>query len=238
MVEPLSSECHCGRGGPVGAEHHPDCARYVALPSKPSNVYDDGELWSFIRRCMAQGKDIHLDHAERTYEEYSARLDLAALERLPELQSYIVRAVVAARATPNPGVSRHLHCIGYSPTLSGFGVREGGPEGELIATFKRQADADAYIRPNALETGACAWSRPDRGDGHLSAFVKTECGASFHIPPGIDIQHKFCGNCGKATALKASELQPHSLTALWSGCLCAWCENERTKPPLNGPEQR
>lgn len=64
-----------------------------------SKVYDDGELWSFIRRCMSQGKDIHLDHAERTYEEYSARLDLAALERLPELQAYIVRAVVAARGS-------------------------------------------------------------------------------------------------------------------------------------------
>jgi len=66
-------------------------------PSSKQSVYEDGELWSFIRRCMSQGKDIHLDHAERTYEEYSARLDLAALERLPELKAYIVRAVAAAR---------------------------------------------------------------------------------------------------------------------------------------------
>lgn len=81
------------------AERHPE----RTLTSNDC-LYEDGELWSFIRRCMSQGKDIHLDHAERTYEEYSARLDLAALERLPELQSYIVRAVVAAK----PPVSKTL----------------------------------------------------------------------------------------------------------------------------------
>jgi hypothetical protein len=132
----------------------PELSAAYAQRTSNSKVYEDGELWSFIRRCMSQGKDIHLDHAQRTYEKYSARLDLAALERLPELQAYIVRAVVSARGSSETPTTRHLHCIGYSPTLSGFGVREGGPEGELIATFKRQADADEYIRRNAHETEA------------------------------------------------------------------------------------
>ena len=60
--------------------------------SLKDSYIDDGELWSFIRRLMSQGKDIHLDHVERTYEEYSARLDCAALERLSELKALIAAA--------------------------------------------------------------------------------------------------------------------------------------------------
>lgn len=43
----------------------------------------------------------------------------------------------------------NLYCIGYSPTLSGFGIREGRPDGELIATFRRESDAQAYMQLRA-----------------------------------------------------------------------------------------
>lgn len=44
------------------------------------SIYDDGELWSFLRSVLSQGKDIALDHREKSSKEYHARLDLAALE--------------------------------------------------------------------------------------------------------------------------------------------------------------
>lgn len=48
-----------------------------------------------------------------------------------------------------PSKEQTLHCIGYSPTLSGFGIREEGPDGELIATFRRESDAQAYMQLRA-----------------------------------------------------------------------------------------
>lgn len=45
---------------------------------------DRGELWSFFRKLLSQGGDIWLDHQQKSYEEYSARLDAAARERADE----------------------------------------------------------------------------------------------------------------------------------------------------------
>lgn len=39
-----------------------------------------------------------------------------------------------------------LFNCGYDPTSAGWVVREGSREGEHVATFKRESDADAYVR--------------------------------------------------------------------------------------------
>jgi hypothetical protein len=51
----------------------------------PTLNRDANELWSFLRRVMTQGQDIALDYRERGYEEMSARLDVAASERVDQL---------------------------------------------------------------------------------------------------------------------------------------------------------
>ena len=43
---------------------------------------NDGELWSFLRAVLSQGGGIWLDHRKKSYEEYSARLDAAASDRV------------------------------------------------------------------------------------------------------------------------------------------------------------
>lgn len=64
-------------------------------PSAPQSeqthvrVPDSGELWSFCRKLLSQGKDIHLDHETKSYEQYSARLDAAARERGDELEAML-----------------------------------------------------------------------------------------------------------------------------------------------------
>jgi hypothetical protein len=72
---------------------------------------------------------------------------------------------------------RELHCIGYSPTLSGYGVREGSPEGELIATFKRQVDAEAYCRKKSIEQ-----------PGYHCGKLKAECDDEYCPTHGRDIR--------------------------------------------------
>lgn len=53
---------------------------------------NDGQLWSFLRDVLSQGGDIQCDyHAGkyRCYEEYSARLDAAARERVTKLRALV-----------------------------------------------------------------------------------------------------------------------------------------------------
>ena len=46
---------------------------------------DEGKLWSLIRNVLTQGGAIQLDRASMSsYEEYSARLDAAAAERVAD----------------------------------------------------------------------------------------------------------------------------------------------------------
>ncbi len=50
---------------------------------------DDGELWSFFRRVLDQGRAIEMDNAAGkypTYEHLSARLDEAARERVKQFR--------------------------------------------------------------------------------------------------------------------------------------------------------
>ncbi len=45
---------------------------------------DEGKLWSLIRNVIAQGAAIQIDYANRGYEEFSARIDAAAAERVAD----------------------------------------------------------------------------------------------------------------------------------------------------------
>ena len=69
-----------------------------------SNTYStpmtEGELWSWVRSVMSQGADIRCDYDQgvhKGYEAYSARLDVAAIERAEEL--------LARLKTPNAEVT-------------------------------------------------------------------------------------------------------------------------------------
>jgi hypothetical protein len=50
---------------------------------------DTGELWSFLRSLLSRGGDIWIDHQQKSYEEYSARLDVAAREQVPKLMQLL-----------------------------------------------------------------------------------------------------------------------------------------------------
>ena len=50
---------------------------------------DEGELWSFMRSTLKQGVDIWHDHVNRHREEYEARIDEAARERVEKLRAAI-----------------------------------------------------------------------------------------------------------------------------------------------------
>ncbi len=72
---------------------------------------DEGKLWSLIRNVLSQGGAIQLDRASMSsYEEYSARLDAAAAERvadftkladarIAELESEVARLKSKVNAT-------------------------------------------------------------------------------------------------------------------------------------------
>ena len=47
----------------------------------------DGELWSAIRTLLTQGEAIYQDFKYKPYEEYSARVDVAARERIDWLKT-------------------------------------------------------------------------------------------------------------------------------------------------------
>ena len=71
-----------GLGWPIDRE---------ALAGNPAprltDAPDDGKLWSFFRAMLSQGSGIWLDHVDKKYEAYSARLDVAASERVGEFRA-------------------------------------------------------------------------------------------------------------------------------------------------------
>ncbi len=53
---------------------------------------DEGEIWSFLRKVIDQGGAIQQDYQAgkyKCYEEYSARMDQAARERVDEFMAAI-----------------------------------------------------------------------------------------------------------------------------------------------------
>lgn len=56
------------------------------------NALIGGGMWSFCRKLLSQGGDIQMDYNAgkyHSYEEYSARLDAAARERVEELRAVL-----------------------------------------------------------------------------------------------------------------------------------------------------
>jgi hypothetical protein len=51
---------------------------------------DEGELWSWIRDVLSQGGDIWIDHQNKSYEQYSSRLDAAAHELVVDFRKLVV----------------------------------------------------------------------------------------------------------------------------------------------------
>jgi hypothetical protein len=72
-------ECDCGWIGQLTSGFSAETA------SKPADDMHPGELWSFLRSVMMQGQDIANDYREKGYEEMSARLDVAAGDRVDRL---------------------------------------------------------------------------------------------------------------------------------------------------------
>lgn len=63
----------------------------------------EGELWSFFRDMISQGTYIQMDYAAgkyKCYEEFSARLDAAARERVDEF--------LHGRRDPPLGMEAHI----------------------------------------------------------------------------------------------------------------------------------
>lgn len=81
-------------------------------PQPGAKAIDTGELWSFLRAVLSQGKHIHLDYTSMDYELYSARLDTAALERVGALLKLIGSA---SETTDLNSCRARLHDISNGP---------------------------------------------------------------------------------------------------------------------------
>lgn len=79
------------------------CANLEALAAKEARleklegalVWEDTNLWSFLRSVLLQGQDIALDYRDKGYELMSARVDAAAREREDELNKHRFPEVTA-----------------------------------------------------------------------------------------------------------------------------------------------
>lgn len=77
-----------------------DAAKLLGIPLETAAKSDDhhpGELWSFLRSVMLQGQDIALDYREKGYEEMSARLDVAAGDRVDKLLALLNTSKTGAK---------------------------------------------------------------------------------------------------------------------------------------------
>lgn len=79
----------CGRVADIDDSYFEDHHGLIGDDMRQPSDRRDGELWSFLRGVLSQGKDIHLDHQNAGYEEYAARLDIAALERVEQLKKLL-----------------------------------------------------------------------------------------------------------------------------------------------------
>jgi hypothetical protein len=71
----------------AAAETRPTRGRRKWAMTEPVKRFSDGELWSFLRSVLQQGRSIEQDNAAGVYarhEQLSARIDAAASERVEE----------------------------------------------------------------------------------------------------------------------------------------------------------
>ena len=115
--------CSCNLANEPSADRHASYCElaHASIPraSAPQASKDQlGELWSFLRSVLSQGGDIWLDHREKSYEQYSARLDAAARERVDALAKLIAPSgetpdaqdAARYRAIRTSRVGAHGHC--------------------------------------------------------------------------------------------------------------------------------
>lgn len=85
MVEELRERSKNDRAIIVGSEVRVLCDLALSALRSAEVVEDDGRLWSMLRNVLEQGAAINMDYAGgkyRSYEEYAARIDVAAHERV------------------------------------------------------------------------------------------------------------------------------------------------------------
>lgn len=90
----------------------------------------EGELWSFFRALISQGTYIQMDYAAgkyKCYEEFSARLDSAARERVDEF--------LHGRQDPPLGMEAHMAERAAQETRAGHETR--APHYDTAANFAR-----------------------------------------------------------------------------------------------------
>jgi hypothetical protein len=114
-----------------------------------SKAIDDGELWSFLRSVLSQGGDIWLDHAARSYEQYSARLDAAARERVDALKALI------SPSHETSELQRALHVIDEAGKLSDWINRARPVVTDLMAAYERRIRTDCTPEQLAKEPWRC-----------------------------------------------------------------------------------
>lgn len=114
-----------------------------------------GELWSFVRKLLSQGGDIWLDHQNKGYEQYSARLDVAARERAEELMSLLASLPDPQPAQPQQQDDARTRSAGAGTALAA-GV-SAGTSWKPISTAPRDGEfvAAALVTPDV--SGAPYW---------------------------------------------------------------------------------
>lgn len=85
------------------------------------NVYDDGLLWSFLRDTMIRGTHISADTQDKPYEEFSARIDAAALQQVDRLKELLD----VLKGAPEPGTDARPDCIACNVGNPGVYIKDG-----------------------------------------------------------------------------------------------------------------
>lgn len=161
---------------------------------------DKGELWSFLRAVLSQGRDIWLDHLRRDYEVYSARLDAAASERVdgllaklrPDETSHCIdcielkNALASAVGIANEARERHardqdMRVAKILIALSGYLPKYRADTDRIHDVLKRAVDRlSAPIPPEEPSEQQCACGAAS-ADSHTDKCPMR--GTPFYLKP-------------------------------------------------------
>lgn len=91
----------CGATGGFEIDGTSALERWNARPSPEpaAQQVDEGKLWSFLRKVLMRGADIDGDH-QGPYEMYSAKMDEAAREAVPELLTLLSQSPTKSEVQP------------------------------------------------------------------------------------------------------------------------------------------
>jgi hypothetical protein len=110
---------------------------------------DTGELWPFLRSLLSRGGDIWIDHQQKSYEEYSARLDVAAREQVPKLMQLLsgkIKAPPSETDKPPMTSADVLRVFAPLPPDEAAALREYGIDRSADETGER-CNCGAYEWP-------------------------------------------------------------------------------------------